>query len=139
MTTMQQLEIGSPLPDVLFGPISRTMLALYAGASGDHSPVHVDIDFARDAGHPDVFAHGMLSFGVLAGAVTQWCGPQRLRSLGVRFLAITHVHDEITCSGTVSELFDEDGERRARIALAVTTQDGRRTLSGDAVVALGQL
>ncbi|MGI5133002.1 MaoC/PaaZ C-terminal domain-containing protein [Pseudonocardia sp. CA-107938] len=135
---MPQLEIGSTLPDVVFGPISRTVLALYAGASGDHDPVHIDIDFARDAGHPDVFAHGMLSFGVLSRLVTQWCGPQRLRSLGVRFLAITHVHDVITCTGTVSELFEEGGADYAKIQLAVTTHDGRRTLTGEAVVALGR-
>lgn len=133
---MQQPEIGSTLPDVVFGPITRTVLALYAGASGDHDPVHIDIDFARDAGHPDVFAHGMLSFGVLSRVVTQWCGPRRLRSLGVRFRAITHVHDVLTCGGTVAELFEEGGERYARIELVVTTQDGRRTLTGSAVIAL---
>src|SRR3546814_1755994 len=56
-----------------------SLLALYAGASGDHDPVHIDIDFARAAGLPDVFAHGMLSFGLLSRMVTQWCGVERLR------------------------------------------------------------
>ena len=26
-------------------PISRTTLALFAGASGDHNPIHIDLDF----------------------------------------------------------------------------------------------
>ena len=43
-----------------FRAITRTTLALYAGASGDHNPMHIDIDFAKKAGFPDVFAQGML-------------------------------------------------------------------------------
>ena len=130
------VEIGQALPDIRFGPITRTMLALYAGASGDHNPVHIDTDFAAKAGLPDVFAHGMLPFGVLARVVTGWAGIGRLRELGLRFQAITRVHDVIVCSATVSEMFEVDGERRARLALTVVTEDGRRTLSGDAVIAL---
>ena len=39
----------------------RATLALFAGASGDHNPIHIDLDVARSAGLDDVFAHGMLS------------------------------------------------------------------------------
>ena len=35
-----------------------------AARSGDHNPIHVDIDFAKTAGFPDVFAHGMLVDGL---------------------------------------------------------------------------
>jgi len=129
---------GTVLPDLAFGPISRTLLALYAGVSGDHDPVHIDVDFAREAGLPDVFAHGMLSFGVLARVVTRWSGVAALRSFRARFVSITHVHDLITCRGTVTEYREEGGERRARIDLVVTAQDGRRTLTGEAVVAIGR-
>ena len=45
-------------------------LALFAGASGDHNPIHIDIDFARKAGMPDVFAHGMLSMAWLGRLLT---------------------------------------------------------------------
>lgn len=130
------IQAGSFLPEIEFGPISRALLALYAGASGDHDPVHIDIDFARDAGHPDVFAHGMLPFGVLSRVVTQLCGPERLRSFGARFVAITHVHDLIRCRGRVAELLERDGTRVARIELIASAQDGRQLIVGEAVVAL---
>lgn len=130
------VTVGAALPDLQLGPISRAMLAYYAGASGDHNPVHIDIDFAKRAGLPDVFAHGMLSFGVLARAVTQWAGIGRLREFGARFVSITQVHDTITCKARVTELFEVDGERRARLAVVAVAQDGRETLTGDAVVSL---
>lgn len=130
------VAVGDRLPDVTFGPISRTTLALYAGASGDHNPAHIDLDFARKAGLPDVFAHGMLSFGVLSRVVTEWAGASRLRSFGARFVSMTQVHDAITCSGSVIERFEAEGEPRARIAVVAVAQDGRQTLTGEAVVAL---
>ncbi|MDZ4869575.1 MAG: MaoC/PaaZ C-terminal domain-containing protein [Alphaproteobacteria bacterium] len=128
--------VGEVLPEVQLGPISRATLALYAGASGDHNPVHIDSDFAKNAGLPDVFAHGMLSFGVLSQAVTRWAGVGRLREFGARFVSVTQVHDLITCRATILERFEADGEARLRLAVVATAQDGRETLNGDAVVAL---
>lgn len=138
MANQMRLEpsVGDHLPDITLGPISRATLALYAGASGDHNPIHIDSDMAKAAGMPDVFAQGMLSFGVLARVPTEWAGSARLRSFGARFLSITQVHDVITCAGEVVDLFEEAGERRARIAVTATAQDGRKTLAGEAVVAL---
>ena len=129
------MSLAEPIADIEFGPISRTTLALYAGASGDHNPIHIDADFAREAGLPDVFAHGMLSFGVLARVVTEWAGQERLRSFGVRFASITQVHDTITCSARVIEAVEVDGVPCLRVAVEAKAQDGRTTLSGEAIVA----
>lgn len=130
------LTPGQVLPGLAFGPITRTTLALYAGASGDHNPAHIDTDFAKAAGLPDVFAHGMLSFGVLARAVTARVGAGRLREFGSRFVSITQVHDTIDCRVSVGEAFVEDGERRLRLRVCAVAADGRETLVGDAVVAV---
>jgi acyl dehydratase len=59
-----------------------------------------------------------------------------LRSYLVRFAAITHVGDVITCSGRVVEKFVQDGEQRLRLQLETVNQDGETKLSGEAVVAL---
>jgi len=135
-TALMNTQAGERLPDVSLGPISRAQLALYAGASGDHNPVHIDLDYARNAGLPDVFAHGMLSYGVLAQVVTRWAGIQRLRSFSARFVSMTQVHDVITCSGTVAERFERDGEMQVRVNVVATAQDGRQTLTGEAIVAI---
>lgn len=130
------LQPGDRLPTFTTEPISRFALALYCGASGDHNPIHVDTDFARRAGFPDVFAHGMLSMAYLGRLLTHWAPQTRLREYGVRFVAITQVHDAVTCSGTVTELFDRGGERCARLSLETRNQAGELKLVGDAVVAL---
>ena len=136
MDKLAQLKMGDALPSFTTAPVSRLTLALYCGASGDHNPMHVDSDFARAGGAPDVFAHGMLSMAYLSRLLTQWLPQQQLRDFGVRFVAITQVGEQITCSGTVTELFEVAGERRARLSLQTTNQHGQVKLTGDAVIAI---
>src|SRR5262245_47565603 len=100
---IKNLQPGDAIPELTLAPISRTTLALYAGASGDHNPIHIDIDFARNAGLPDVFAHGMLSCAFVGRLVKNWAGQARMRSLSVRFTGITAVHDQPHLSGKVLE------------------------------------
>jgi 3-deoxy-manno-octulosonate cytidylyltransferase (CMP-KDO synthetase) len=38
-----------------FGPITRTDIVKYQGASGDFNPIHHDLEFAKSAGFDDVF------------------------------------------------------------------------------------
>ena len=45
-------SIGERIVHKKFPPITRHRLALYCGASGDHNPIHVDLDFAKQAGFP---------------------------------------------------------------------------------------
>lgn len=133
---LNNIQVGDQITPFITEPISRLTLALYAGASGDHNPIHVDIDFAKKSGMPDVFAHGMLSMAYLARLLTNWVPQTALRSYGVRFAAITHVGDRISCAGQVVELFEQNGEHCARLQITTTNQDGEVKLSGDAVIAL---
>lgn len=120
------------LPELRIDPISRTTLALFAGGSGDHNPIHVDLDVAKSAGLDDVFVHGMLSMAYLGRLLTNWVPQELIRSYGVRFAAITPVHGQPTCTGTVTSV--DDGV--ATLELTVTLGDGTVTLIGDATVAI---
>jgi acyl dehydratase len=131
------VQTGQPLPAFEAPPVSRLALALYCGASGDHNPVHVDSDFARNAGLDDVFAHGMLSMAWLGHVLTGWIPQQSIREYGVRFAAVTRVGERICCNGEVVEVVDRNGERQARVAVRTRNQSGELKLEGDAWVALG--
>ena len=132
----QRVAVGDAMPVLQLPPISRTTLALFAGASGDHNPIHIDIDFAHKAGMKDVFAHGMLSMAYLARALTQWVPQKRIVSYGVRFAAITQLGDRVQCSGKVVEKLEYRGRPCARIELTASRNGEQVTLSGDAIVAL---
>ena len=128
------LSVGDQLPSLEFGAVTRHLLALYCGGSGDHNPIHVDQDFARAAGYDDVFAHGMLSMANLGRLLTNWTKQENIKSFGVRFAAITQVLDEVTASATISEKMIEDGEQRLTLEIQTQTQTGTKTLTGTAVI-----
>jgi acyl dehydratase len=133
---LDDLQVGDTIPDLQVPPISRRTLAIYAGASGDHHPLHVDSDYAREAGLGDVFAHGMLSAAYLGRLITNWAGQGRLRTLKMRFTGITHLRDAPHCTGRVSERFEENGEARLRVEMVCANQDGEQKIVGEAVVAI---
>jgi len=134
--TFDTVEVGDVLPPLALPPLSRTTLALYAGASGDHNPMHIDIDFARAAGMPDVFAHGMLSMAWLGRVLTGWVPQRDLREFSVRFSAMTQVGERIVCTGRVVEKLERDGERLVRLDIATANEAGEIKLAGGALVAL---
>ncbi|MBV4522145.1 MaoC family dehydratase [Pseudomonas sp. SWRI74] len=134
--SLEKINVGDTLPPLALPPINRTTLALFAGASGDYNAIHIDTDYARKAGMPDVFAHGMLSMAYLGRLLTQWVDQRQLREFGVRFLGITHLGHQITCTGTVVERFDVDGEQRIKVEVRTTNQYGDTKIVGDAVIAL---
>lgn len=136
MRDTHELKVGDTLPAFVAGPISRRDLALFAGASGDHNSLHIDIDAARAAGMADVFAQGMLPMAYLAKCLTDWMPQRRLRSYGVRFVAMTLLRERITCTGTVAEIIDMAGTPYARLAITAANEAGEIKLSGEAVVAL---
>src|SRR3546814_17778631 len=115
MSKNSKVRVGYGLPERRLPPVDRTMLALFAGASGDHVPLHIGQDFARKAGMPDVFAHGMLGMAWVGRLITNWAPQHALRSFNVRLMAITHLGNAPVLSGKVVDLNDRDGERYAKL------------------------
>ncbi|MNQ66249.1 bifunctional enoyl-CoA hydratase/phosphate acetyltransferase [compost metagenome] len=130
------IQVGDEIPLLKLQPVNRTTLALYCGASGDHNPIHVDLDFARKSRMDDVFAHGMLSAAYFGRLLTTWVPQSQVRSLSVRFTGITQLGHIPTCTGKVVEKFIDAGEQRVRLALRCANQYGEEKLAGEAVVAL---
>ena len=131
-----ELAIGDTIPPLVKKPINRTTLALFAGASNDHNPIHIDIDFAKKAGYDDVFAHGMLVMAYMGQSLTNWVPQTAIREFSTRFIAITNIGDELTCRGVVMEKSVLNGEPCVKIVLSVSNQFGEEKLVGEAVVVI---
>ena len=130
-----KLSVGDTLEPMTHNSISRTTLALFAGASGDHNPIHIDIDFAKSVGMDDVFAHGMLGMAYLGRFLTSIADQSNIRSYSVRFSSITQVGAKLKCTGKVKEITDTSAERLMTIELSATDQNNDVKLMGDAVIA----
>jgi acyl dehydratase len=91
----------SALPERTVGPLERVSFVRWVGAINDvDSPVHYDRVAAREQGHEDVFAPGMLQAAMLADHATAQFGAARLRSCRWRFVDVVWPGDMLTLRGT---------------------------------------
>ncbi|OYV02142.1 MAG: dehydratase [Burkholderiales bacterium PBB5] len=135
MPNFDAIQVGDLLPALNLPAVNRTTLALFAGASGDHNPIHIDTDFARRAGMPDVFAQGMLGMASLGRLLTGWAPQSALRRFDVRFQGITHLGNAMHCTGKVVEKLEHQGERCVRVEVRSANQFGQTKIVGDALIA----
>jgi acyl dehydratase len=108
----------------VIGPLTRTDFVRYQGASGDMNPIHHDETFARAAGFPTPFSVGMFQAGALASWAVAWLGAEHVRRYKVRFKEQVWPDDVLTCSGTVAEEYERDGERMVDLDLVCRRQTG---------------
>ncbi|GAA4843444.1 MaoC family dehydratase [Saccharopolyspora rosea] len=120
-------------------PISRLSLVKYCGASGDFNVIHWNERIAKQAGLPDVIAHGMLTMAEAIRLVTEWAGdPAAVVEYGVRFAKPVVVPDddrgvEVEVAGTVTEKLDD---KRVAIELTAHVGDVEVLSAASAVVQL---
>lgn len=129
-----------PPEPVVYPALTRSDLVRYAGASGDFNPLHHDHEFAARAGLPDVMAHGMLSAGLLASALTFWFGEGSVRRYKVRFHSPVWPGDVLTarCSGIEATL-GGGPNWMADLVLELQRASGDVVLSGTARVLTGNV
>ena len=123
---------GDTLAPLELPLLTRATLALYAGGSGDHLPLHIDSDFARRAGYPDEFMHGMLGVAYMTRMITESFSQERLRGISVRFVAITYPGESLTAAATVAAVAS-DGSLDLEVALR--NAEGQTKISGRARIA----
>jgi acyl dehydratase len=130
------VKVGDELAPLVKGPIQQIQLTRYAGASGDFNPIHQDDEFAKAAGMGGVFAHGMLSMGFVAQAVTDWAGAGSVRKIGVRFAALVRLKDTVTCRGRVIATSQKNGVSLVELEIWAENGKGEKVVTGKATVAL---
>ena len=97
-----------PEPEYVFTTpqtVDENQTYRYAEASGDHNPIHVDPEFARNAaGLPGIILHGMATMAFASRAVLDAVAggdPARLRRIKVRFSKPVFPGETLTTRGWV--------------------------------------
>ena len=107
---------------------------LYAGASGDHNPLHIDADYANEIGLPDVIAHGMLIMGYLGRVLTNNFSHGQIIEYNVQFSSITNIGDELTCSAKVVKTITNGSRKNLKLELSVKNQHNNLKLKGYSLI-----
>ena len=124
---------GDKLPGVV-RQVTQDEIKLYAEASGDYNPIHLDEEYAKETIFKTRVAHGMLSAGVLSGILgTEFPGVGTIYlSQTLKFMRPVFIGDEITFKLKVLELIQE--KNRIRIETVCVNQTGKIVVSGEALL-----
>lgn len=84
--------------------LDATRMVAQVSGTQDFYPVHHDRDFARQAGHKDIFVNTAFIRGCLCRLVTDWIDADGfLKSLGFQMRRPNFVGETITVSGRVTK------------------------------------
>jgi acyl dehydratase len=132
----EDVQVGDEIPKLVKEPITHLRLVRYAGASGDFNPLHTDPKVGEMIGTGGIIAHGMLIMGFVGQLLSDYVGPAALRKFHVRFKGMTRLDDVITCTGSVTEKYEENGEGHIAGRVQAADQNGDVKVAGTFVATL---
>lgn len=132
MTAFEMLTVGQ-VAEVSTRITSREV-ELFAEATGDRNPVHLDEDVAARSQFGGRIAHGMLTAGLVSAAIaTKLPGPGAIYlGQSLRFTRPVRIGDTVTVKLEVLEVIT--AKRRVRLATICTNQNGETVMDGEATV-----
>ncbi len=128
--SIHELKVGD------FAEWSKTVtendIELFAKATGDFNPIHLDQAYAEKTFFKGRIAHGLLSLGFIStilGNILPGHGAIYL-SQEVKFLAPVRIGDTVTAKVEVTELIPE--KNRVKFRTSCMNQEGKIVVDGTA-------
>ena len=118
--------------------ITQDNINLYAEASGDFNPIHIDESFAAQTPFGGTIAHGMLVLAYVSEMMTlnfgqNWLSGGKLRA---RFKEAARPGDTLTVQGRIDSIEQKNGVTYANCSFECCNQKGEIIIAGDTVVKL---
>ncbi len=126
--SIHELKIGDSAQ--ISKTVTESDIELFARATGDFNPVHLDQAYAEKTMFKGRIAHGLLSVGLLSsilGNILPGYGTIYL-SQEVKFLAPVRIGDTVTARVEVIELVPE--KNKAKFRTTCINQDGKMIVDG---------
>ena len=108
----QFAKVGDRIPELMIKPISRKTLALYAGASGDHNPIHLDKEYAESTRFKSRIAHGMISLAIVTEMLHEFFSYNLLSNgkIKTKFTAPVFPDEIVNTYGKISSINKIDNQ-----------------------------
>ena len=118
--------------------ITQEKINLYAEASGDYNPIHVDESFAATTPLGGTIAHGMLNLAYVSEMMTSafgrsWLAEGKLRA---KFKEPARPGDTLTINGKIGCVEKKDNVSYANCSFECCNQKGETIVIGEATVKL---
>ena len=132
---LSEFSEGMNLPEIK-RLVTQQNINLYAEASQDFNPIHIDEDFAKKTPFGGTIAHGMLILAYVSEMMTTAFGRSWLvgGKLNIRFRGPARPGDTITVTGKISKLKKNEGQTSINCDVLCSNQEGEAIITGEAKV-----
>ena len=132
LTEIQEGKVFDPVVK----HITQENINLYAEASGDFNPIHIDESFAAKTPIGGTIAHGMLSLAYVSEMMTSafgqnWLSEGKLRA---KFKEPARPGDTLTINGKIICLEQRDDVSYANCSFECLNQKGEMIVTGETTV-----
>jgi len=132
----EDVAVGMAIPPLQKKP-SNTLLFLYSAVTWNPQRIHYDKEYTLTEGYHDVIVHGPLRGAFLSQLLTRWIGEEgTLKKLLYTNRDIAYVNELLTCKGTVTRKWIDDGLGYVECEVWVEDEQGNRVTPGKATVSL---
>jgi 3-hydroxybutyryl-CoA dehydratase len=134
-TKISELKVGMVVADV-YRSVFQEDVNLYAQASRDFNPIHIDNEFAKKTPLGGTIAHGMLILAYISQIMTDLFGIIWLTNgkLNVRFKTPARPGDILKVEAKISKMLIGNGQRTITCEVRCSNQKGDSVITGDASV-----
>ncbi|MFC2019089.1 MaoC family dehydratase [Chloroflexota bacterium] len=130
---LDRLTEGMNLPG-LSKTVTQENINLYAEASRDFNPIHIDEDFARKTPLGGTIAHGMLILAYVSQMMTAAFGESWLigGKLNIRFRNPARPGDTVSINGQIRRMEKAGEQTKVDCEISVQNQKGEPLITGEA-------
>ena len=134
---LSELREELALPEIT-KMVTQQNINLYAEASHDFNPVHINEEFASKTSLGGTVAHGMLVLAYVSEMMTTAFGENWLTrgKLDVRFKAAARPGDTITVSGKITKLEKGKGQTIVNCSVLCSNGKGEPVITGETILAI---
>jgi len=114
--------------------VTDEMVKLFAEATGDKNPVHLDEEYAKNTIFGGRIAHGILSLGIISSVLgMEFPGTGTIYLMqNAKFKRPVYIGEEVTVKLIVKEIDRE--KRRVLLETYVVKENGENAIEGEALV-----
>ena len=134
---MKNLQVGDDLLPIK-KLITMKQILMYADASGDYNPIHIDEEFAKNSQFGRNIGHGMMVAATISELMVKnfaeaWYKTGKMK---MRFKSPVYPEDEIQTSGSIKKSEQVGTATRITCSVQIIRQNGDTIISGETLVTL---
>jgi len=133
----RDLTIGTEIPPLSKGPVSRQRLVEWCAAENDYYELHYDERVAERMGLPGTPIQGTYRYALMGLTLERWLGRAgRLLRISANYRGLDLEGDIITAKGKIVRLDPKTPGGVAILEIWIENSRGERSTSGEATVEL---